>query len=589
MSSFASGFWPYFAAFLQALIATSIRRNHVIERYPMLKSRQQSHRLARRIGLVFASALLPLALLAGCGSGGSNAGGGVLRIGDASSKIDSLNPFVGHNGFATATFRVIYPYLLQYDKSQDIAGDFAKTSSMSADGKTLTFTTYAGAKWSDGEPLTATDAAWTINTVLRLQAGAAATFAPYVTNIVQASAPTPTTLTVTYSTPTATAEDGLAQLPILPEHIWAPMATGKGAQLTTFDNTSPVGAGPFKLSKYTENQFVNFTAYDGYYGPKPKLKGFGFQFFTSNDAMLSALRSKELDVAYEVPPTAVSQLQTDKGLSVNNVPGLDTDVLGFNSSTFRHDHPELKDPRVRQAIDLAIDKQSLIHVVADGSGMTTGTMVPPVLKQWYDPTVPATPFDLAHANSLLDSLGYTRGSDGIRNANGHPMSYTLLFPSVATGAPRVVTEVAKQLAAIGIKVDARSSDFPSFLQAIYAPNNQYRNWDLMITDYAFGYDPSGYLFSWTCAQLGGNNLAGYCDKDYDSLFARQSTQTGTARVTTVRQVQERFAHEKPVIPLYVANSISVARNVGNLPETTSSPLVVVNYMSKLWIEQATLG
>ncbi len=558
----------------------------------MLKSRQHARRLARRVGIGLASAVLPVCLLAGCGSGDSSSaggGGGVLRIGDALSRIDSLNPFVGRNGFATATFRVIYPYLLQYDETQSIVGDFAKTTEVSDDAKTLTFTTYDGGKWSDGEDLTAEDAAWTINTIVRLKDGAAAKFAPYVANIVRATAPTPTTLTVEYSTPTATAEDGLASLPILPEHIWAPMAEGKGEQLTTFVNDAPVGAGPFQVTKYTENQFVNFSAYDGYYGPAPKLKGFGFQFFTSNDAMLSALRSHELDVAYEVPPTAVSQLESDKSLTVNNVPGLDIDVLGFNSSASQDEHPELKNPKVRQAIDLAIDKESLIDVVADGSGTLTGTMVPPVLEKWNDPSVTATPSDLDAANKLLDSLGYTKGADGIRTADGHPMDYTLLFPSVATGAPTVVTEVVKQLAAIGIKVEARSSDFPSFLQAIYGPDNQYRGWDMMISDYAFGYDPSGYLFSWTCAQLGGNNLTGYCDKDYDDLFARQSTQIGDERVQTVREAQQRFAQQKPVIPLYVANAISVARSVGNVPEQTSSPLVVVNYMSKLWIEQATLG
>lgn len=557
----------------------------------MLKSRHHTQRFAKRLGVGLGSALLSISLLAGCGSSDSSSpgGGGVLRIGDALSRIDSLNPFVGRSGFASATFRVVYPYLLQYDESQNIVGDFAKTTDASADTKTLTFTTYANAEWSDGEPLTAEDAAWTINTMVRLKDGAAAKFAPYVANIVRASTPSPTTLRVEYSVPTATAEDGLASLPILPEHIWAPMAEGTGEQLTTFVNDAPVGAGPFQVSKYTENQFLNFSAYDGYYGPAPKLKGFGFQFFTSNDAMLSALRSGDLDVAYEVPPTAVSQLDGDESLTVNNVPGLDIDVLGFNSSTSQHEHPELKNPKVRQAIDLAIDKESLIDVVADGSGTLTGTMVPPVLEKWNDSSVAATPFDLKAANKLLDSLGYTKGADGIRKVNGQPMEYTLLFPSVATGAPRVVTEVVKQLAAIGIKVDARSSDFPSFLQAIYGPDNQYPGWDLMVSDYAFGYDPSGYLFSWTCAQLGGNNLTGYCDKGYDKLFARQSTQMGEDRVQTVQEAQQRFAQQKPVIPLYVANAISVARSVGNVPEQTSSPLVVVNYMSKIWIEQVTLG
>ena len=89
--------------------------------------------------------------------------GGTLRLG-TSSRIDSLNPFVAFNQDAYTTFMYIYPFLVQYDRNLHFAPDFATKWEASQDGKTWTFHTRPGAKWSDGKPLTAADAAFTINT-----------------------------------------------------------------------------------------------------------------------------------------------------------------------------------------------------------------------------------------------------------------------------------------------------------------------------------------------------------------------------------------------------------------------------------------
>lgn len=111
-------------------------------------------------------------LAAGCG--GSSSGektGGTFRIG-TSSRIDSLNPYVAFNQDSYSTFMYIYPFFVQYDESNvKFAPDFAKSWSTSPDGKTWTFKTVPNAKWSDGQPLTAEDAAWTINTDIEYKAG----------------------------------------------------------------------------------------------------------------------------------------------------------------------------------------------------------------------------------------------------------------------------------------------------------------------------------------------------------------------------------------------------------------------------------
>src|SRR5881392_12761 len=128
--------------------------------------------LGTAIGVLLASA---------SGAGGSQTkSGGTFRLA-TSSGIDSLNPYVAFNQDAYSMFEYIYPFLVQYDRSNhNFAQDFATSWKPSNGGKTWTFKTHANAKWSDGKPLTARDAAWTINTDIKYQGGGAANVAGLV-------------------------------------------------------------------------------------------------------------------------------------------------------------------------------------------------------------------------------------------------------------------------------------------------------------------------------------------------------------------------------------------------------------------------
>ena len=111
----------------------------------------------------------------GCGGSGStsSSSGGTFRLG-TSNGIDSLNPYVAFNQDAYSTFEYIYPVLVQYDSNLHFAPFFATSWHASNGGKTWTFKTQPNAKWSDGKPLTAADAAWTINTDIKYKDGGAA-------------------------------------------------------------------------------------------------------------------------------------------------------------------------------------------------------------------------------------------------------------------------------------------------------------------------------------------------------------------------------------------------------------------------------
>src|SRR5215468_11826502 len=138
-----------------------------------------------------AAAVVVALAVAACGGSSSGGGeikeGGVYRLGTGST-IDSLNPYVAFNADAYSTFEYIYPYLVQYNPKLQFVPDFATSWQESPDGKTWTFHTRPNAKWSDGKPLTAADAAWTFSTDIKFQSGPTAN-ATGITHMASAKAP----------------------------------------------------------------------------------------------------------------------------------------------------------------------------------------------------------------------------------------------------------------------------------------------------------------------------------------------------------------------------------------------------------------
>ncbi len=281
--------------------------------WPELRPRRGNPRGRRQpaaLIAVVAAVTLAAAACGGNGSGSSVKDGGVFRLGSNSS-IDSLNPFVAFQGDAYSRSSTSIPCWSSTTPSLQFVPDFARSWSESPDGQVWTFHTQPGAKWSDGKPLTAADAAWTYSTILKYQDGADRQLRGLRRAPEERRPPrTPPPLVLTYKRPVANVLSQVQQVPILPEHVWAKYATGNGKALTRFTNNAPiVSGGPFVLTKYTPKQIALFKRNPTFYGPKPHIDGFGLQFFQTTDAMITALKSNQLDGVEVVPPTSVTTLQ----------------------------------------------------------------------------------------------------------------------------------------------------------------------------------------------------------------------------------------------------------------------------------------
>jgi peptide/nickel transport system substrate-binding protein len=526
-------------------------------------------------------AAVPLAIAAlifataATGSGSSAKSGGTFKLGTASG-IDSLNPYVAFNQDAYSAFEYIYPILVQYDSHLHYAPFFATSWHGSKDGKSWTFKTQPHAKWSDGKPLTAADAAWTINTDVKYKDGATANVAGLVSHITGAKAPNATTLVVNY--------DGrvnpswvlgqFQQYAILPQHIWAQHIGKKGAGLKTFPNNAPVvGSGPFNLVRFKMNDIALFQRNASYWGPKPKIDVFGLQQYSNDDAMITALKAHDLDAVESVPATTMKTLR-GSGFVVQDVKGLDQTDFIINSNPKKKEHRELLNLKVKEAFDHAIDRKKIISVVYLGAAQQPSSIIPaPAGAGWHNTTLKTPTFNLALANKILDKLGYKKGPGGIRVANGKKMSYDVIIPTDVQSLPRTFQIIQADFAKIGVQLKEDALDSTAAFNKMTGSNYTYQGFDLAMWDWTALIDPDFMLSVTTCAQWGGWSDSGFCDKKYDKMYSQQQTAaTPAKRRQIVWQMQAYLYKQRPYLWLANDDQVSaVSKSWAGFKNTAQGP------------------
>src|SRR6266516_1638603 len=547
------------------------------------RNRQTTRPRLLRHPLRLAAAGVAVALAAAACGGSSSGGGevkegGVFRLG-SNSTIDSLNPFVAFNADAWSTFEYIYPELVQYNPKLQSVPDFARSWQQSNGGTVWTFHTQPNAKWSAGKPLRAADVAWTYSTILKYQNGATANSAGVVAHMKSATAPDATTVVLTYKQPVANVLSQVQQVPILPEHIWAKYATGNAKAMTRFNNGAPiVSGGPFTLDKYTPKQIALFKRNPNYYGPKPHIDGFGLQFSGTTDAMITALKSHQLDgVEVPVPPTSVATLKA-AGFVVRSTPSTTFDDFIINANPKQDpSHRELLNPLLRQAFDYAIDRQAIVKTSLLGFGTPGSSIIGPATGRWYNPAIKPPTFDPAKANQLLDQAGFKMGPNGLRVANGPPMSYNVIVPDSMANSyeQRSFQIIQGDFKKIGVKLTEKTLDDSAAYDAILA--NNYKNFELSLWDWYPLPDPDFMLSVLTCGSWNVWNDTGYCSKTYEGMYQAQSAAINPAkRQQIIYQMQQMVANEKMYLVVDFPDSIEA-----HSPAWTDLPLVADSSFSSM--------
>ena len=311
-----------------------------------------------------------------------------------------------------------------------------------------------------------------------------------------------------YDKPVSNVLAQLEQFWVLPQHVWQPQVGVGAKNLKNYDpgaHTPIVGGGSFYIVKYDKKGTTIMQANPGYYGPKPKLKAVGVTFFQNSDSMIAALKGGEIDGVDEVPQTVVASLKQDPKFKVTVGPGEEIRNLGFNSNPKKPKNRELLEPKVRGAFAHAINRQQIVNVVFRNYAKPAYSLLTSISAPYLNTKLAPEAYNPALANSMLDKLGYKRGSGGVRVANGHKMSYTIITPSETAGMNREFAIVKQDLAKIGIAVTQSSLDATTAFSEITAPKNKYLSYDMMMWDWIGYIDPDYILTVVNCNQYGNRS------------------------------------------------------------------------------------
>jgi peptide/nickel transport system substrate-binding protein len=502
--------------------------------------------------------------------------------------VDSLNPFTGIVAESYEAYGMMYDSLAGWSANDfSPTGQLATAVTPSSDGKTWTYTIRSGVNWSDGVPLTAKDVAFTYNRIIK-GSYEQTNYGNYVANIVSATAPNDTTVVMTTKTPTPIMTH--QTVPILPEHIWSKISE---AAVKSFANeTNVVGSGSFVPVERKTGQFIRFAANKTYWGGAPKIDEVDFRVFANADAMAQALKKGEIDFADNLKASVWDGLKNTPGITTyaGKYPGFDE--LAFNTGAALADgspigtgNPVLKDKRVRQALNYAIDRDTIISRALEGHGTVGSTIIPPLYAQLH--LTPASPytFDLAKANQLLDAAGYPKAANGIRQApGGKPLQFRLFARQPSQESQQASKFIQGWFKDVGVGVDISVLAEDNLTEKIGQGDYDMFEWGWVPEP-----DPDYQLSTMTCGKRsykdGGQVLANlsdsfYCNPAFDKLYALQATQVDPiARAATVKQAQQLVYDDAPYAVLYYYDDLQAysAKWTGFVPQPSDHGVLLFEY------------
>ncbi len=471
--------------------------------------------------------------------------------------VDSANPFTGVTAAAYEMFQLQYDFLTAYaEKDFTTTTRLATSWKPSADGLTWTYKLRPGLKWSDGVPFTAADVAYTFNRIIK-GTYEQTNFSTYTSNITSASATDATTVVMKIKTPSPVMYH--LDVYILPEHIWSKISE-KAVENYSNEPTPGhpiVGTGPFMLTQVVKGQFVRLDRNPYYWGPTPHIDHLVFRLFSNQDSMAQALKRGEIDFADNLDPGVFNALKGQRNITTLDAAYAGFNLIGMNTGAALTDntpigngHPALKDVRVRQAVNMAIDRQALVDKVFGGYASPGSTIIPPIFAdQHWVPGKAELGFNIAKANQLLDQAGYKRGSDGIRRMpdGTHPLVFRLYGRSSSPTSQKTVPFVAGWLKQIGIQANVKIVSEDALTEFIGQGT-----FDLFEWGWVDAPDPNYQLNVLTCEDRsykdGGTIYAGlsdafYCTKQYDDLYAAQAKEIDPAKRIAIGKQMQQLVYE----------------------------------------------
>ncbi|MBC3481339.1 ABC transporter substrate-binding protein [Pseudomonas capeferrum] len=312
------------------------------------------------------------------------------------------------------------------------------------------------------------------------------------------------------------------------EHL---MANGRPSDI----NQQPIGTGPFVFQRYQKDSQIRFKGNKAYWAPgQVKIDNLVFSINIDPSVRIQKLRRNECQVTLHPRPADLPALKADNKLEVLQQPGFNLGYIAYNTQ-----HPPFDRLQVRQAMDMAVNKQAILQAVYQDSGQRAVNAMPPT--QWsYDDSLEDAPFDPQKAKQLLRQAGVKEGTEVTLWAMPVQRPYN---PNAKLMAEMLQADWSK----LGFKVRIVSYEWGEYLKRMKSGEH-----DIALIGWTGDNgDPDNWLGTlYNCDAIGSNNYSRWCDPQYDSLVKQAKQVTDREQRTALyRQAQQRLKQQVPITPV----------------------------------------
>ena len=526
----------------------------------------------KKFKLLLVLSLIFLLALTACNNGeksestGDSNENSTLIFGRAADSY-SMDP---QNANEIETWRVtknIYETLVEYDgQTTEIVPKLAKSWKVSEDGKTWTFELQEGVKFHDGTDFNAEAVVYNFERMMdKEHPGHHGEFSVYRgmfngfkgegSSIEEVNAVDEYTVEFKLVEPQANFLQNLAMHAFA---IISPEAIEKyGAKI----NENAVGTGPFKFVSWEQNDSIVLEKNEDYWVPElPKIDKLIYKVIPDNSARLTALKNGEIDILVSLNPSDLESVEADENLEVLLRPPLNVGYLSINNTK-----EPLNNPKVRQAINHAIDKEAIAKTFFYGLAEPVKNMLPSDSWAYHD-EIEDYEYDLDRAKELLAEAGHP---------NGFELDFSVTSNSrIYMQQPVKMVEAMKtSLEQIGIKVNIVQLEWAAYI-------NQLRNGEHSIG--LIGWvgdngDPDNFLYSMLSKNnavkgAAQNHMFYINDEVSDLLMKAKSEMDEPKRAEMYKKVQELVHEDAPTVPLVEVKEPVVIQNYvkGYLPHPTGA-------------------
>lgn len=475
-----------------------------------------------------------------------------------SSEPANLDPHINGGTSARTVRLLVYRGLFNYDESGVASPQLVDTYEVSEDGLTYTFN-LRPAVFHNGDAVTAEDVKFSLERILNPDTGA--TFRNLFSVVESVDVVDADTVNVTLTTVTAPFIDYLA----LPESAIVSQAWADEHEGNLSGN--PMGFGPYRFVEYQEGQRIVLEKFPDYYNADNVVTNqIVFEFYPDGTSRVNSLLSGDVDVVEYVPWQSVP-------LIANNS---DFQVLGgagpFMGLIFNTNFEPFADPRVRQAIAYAVDRQVVINTAFFGQGTPIYGMAVPSSSIAYNPDFDNYfEYNPDRARELLAEAGYPDG-----------FTARLLATSQYEFHQQTAVAVQAELAKIGIQLELDLPDWATRLE-----QNLAADYDLLVVGTAGDIADPDYLSDYyQSGDVRLNNAPGYANERVDELLALgRSTLDVEERQSIYTELQEIVLEESPLIFLmWRDQSYGATKNLEGFEPLPG----FLNFQSGISLENASL-